>query len=349
MSAAVDKEIQLEIGHVLFIDIVGYSKLLINEQHELLQELNQVVRTTETFRCCGSGRQTDPFANRRRDGACLCHHPDAPVQCALEISKALKSHPELRVRMGIHSGPVSGLVEVNDRSNIAGAGINLAQRVMDCGDAGHILLSKHVAEDLSEFEEWRPLLHDLGTWEVKHGMKVAIVNLWSEDVGNRQLPQKFQALGEQRARVPSDDPIMSMNKTTCDLELNFLRRCSDANSEPPDIDRKGSWAMQSRRFSGLPLIGMLAVIYFIAGKLGLMLASLHASASPVWPPAGIALAGLLLLGYRAWPGIFIGAFLVNVTTAGNVATGICHCHRQHARGARGRLAGQSIRRRHKCL
>src|SRR5438046_1151551 len=94
----------------------------------------------------------------------------------------------------------------------------------------------------------------------------------------------------------------------------------DANLEPPDVDRKGGWAMQSRRFSGLPLIGILAVIYFIAGKLGLMLASLHASASPVWPPAGIALAGLLLLGYRAWPGIFIGAFLVNVTTAGNVAT-----------------------------
>src|SRR5947199_6297309 len=98
--------------------------------------------------------------------------------------------------------------------------------------------------------------------------------------------------------------------------------CSDANLEPPDVDRKGSWAMQSRRFSGLPLIGILAVIYFIAGKLGLMLASLHASASPVWPPAGIALAALLLLGYRAWPGIFIGAFLVNVTTAGNVATSL---------------------------
>src|SRR5712675_2939350 len=115
---------------------------------------------------------------------------------------------------------------------------------------------------------------------------------------------------------------MSMNKTTCDLELNFLRRCSDANSEPPDIDRKGSWAMQSRRFSGLPLIGILAVIYFIAGKLGLMLASLHASASPVWPPAGIALAALLVLGYRVWPAIFVGAFLVNVTTAGSVATSL---------------------------
>src|SRR5712675_3338469 len=115
---------------------------------------------------------------------------------------------------------------------------------------------------------------------------------------------------------------MSMNKTTCDLELNFLRRCSDANSEPPDIDRKGSWAMQSRRFSGLPLIGILTVLYFIAGKLGLMLASLHASASPVWPAAGIALAALLVLGYRIWPAIFVGAFLVNVTTAGSVITSI---------------------------
>src|SRR5438309_9703390 len=113
---------------------------------------------------------------------------------------------------------------------------------------------------------------------------------------------------------------MSMNKTTGDLQQNFLRRMFRANLEPPDVDRKGSWAMQSRRFSGLPLIGILSVIYFIAGKLGLMLASLHASASPVWPPAGIALAALLLLGYRAWPAIFIGAFLVNVTTAGNVAT-----------------------------
>ena len=140
-------------------------------------------------------------------------------------------------------------------------------------------------------------------------------------------------------------PRVSLSK----LELNFFTRDVSANLEPPDVDRKGSWAMQSRRFSGLPLIGILAVIYFIAGKFGLMLASLHASASPVWPPAGIALAGSLLLGYRAWPAIFIGAFLVNVTTAGNVAYVICHRHRQHARGAGGRLAGESIRRRHKCL
>ena len=137
------------------------------------------------------------------DGMALVFYtsPEAPVRCAVELSRALKDHPRLRVRMGIHSGPVSGVVDVTGRTNLAGAGLNLARRVMDCGDAGHILLSKHVAEDLAEFEEWRPLLHDLGTCEVKHGMQVAIVNLWSDDVGNRQLPQKFQALKKQRARV----------------------------------------------------------------------------------------------------------------------------------------------------
>jgi len=128
-------------------------------------------------------------------------NPEAPAQCAVEISRALKEHPRLQVRMGIHSGPVSGVVDVNERANLAGAGINMAKRVMDCGDEGHILLSKHVAEDLEEYEQWRPLLHDLGSCEVKHGMQVAIVNLWSDDVGNRQLPQKLQALKKQRARV----------------------------------------------------------------------------------------------------------------------------------------------------
>ncbi len=127
--------------------------------------------------------------------------PEAPVRCAVELSRALKDHRRLRVRMGIHSGPVSGVVDVTGRTNLAGAGLNLARRVMDCGDAGHILLSKRIAEDLAEFEEWRPSLHDLGTCEVKHGTQVAMVNLWSDDVGNRQLPQKFQALKKQRARA----------------------------------------------------------------------------------------------------------------------------------------------------
>ena len=201
MSVENKKEIQLEIAHVLFIDIVGYSKLSINEQHSAVAELTQIVRATEQFQKAEAAERLIKIATG--DGMALVFYasPEAPVRCAVELSRALKDHPRLRVRMGIHSGPVSGVVDVTGRTNLAGAGLNLARRVMDCGDAGHILLSKHIAEDLAEFEEWRPLLHDLGTCEVKHGMQIAIVNLWSDDVGNRQLPQKFQALRKQRARV----------------------------------------------------------------------------------------------------------------------------------------------------
>jgi TolB-like protein/class 3 adenylate cyclase len=191
MSAAVKKEIQLEIAHVLFIDIVGYSKLLINEQHELLEELNQIVRTTEAFRAAEATGKLIRLPTGDGMALAFATTPDAPVQCALEISKALKSHPELRVRMGIHSGPVSGLVDVNDRSNIAGAGINMAQRVMDCGDAGHILLSRHVAEDLEQYRQWQPYLHDLGECEVKHGVRVHVVNFYTQEVGNPETPGKF--------------------------------------------------------------------------------------------------------------------------------------------------------------
>src|SRR5207244_2974778 len=201
MPAEVKKEIQLEIAHVLFIDIVGDSKLSVNEQHAAVEELNQVVRSSEQF-------QKAEAANRllkipTGDGMALVFYtsPEAPAQCAVEISCALKEHPRLHLRMGIHSGPVSGVVDVNERANLTGAGINMAQRVMDCGDAGHILLSKHVAEDLEEYEQWRPLLHDLGTCEVKHGVRVSIVNLHSDEVGNPQLPKKFQALKKHRARV----------------------------------------------------------------------------------------------------------------------------------------------------
>jgi TolB-like protein/class 3 adenylate cyclase len=201
MSAEIKKEIQLEIAHVLFIDIVGYSKLSINEQNAVVDELTQIVRATAQFQKAEGADRLIKIATG--DGMVLVFYtsPEAPVRCAVELSRALKEHPRLRLRMGIHSGPVSGVVDVTGRTNLTGAGLNMARRVMDCGDAGHILLSKHVAEDLSEFEEWRPLLHDLGTCEVKHGMQVAIVNLWSDDVGNRQLPQKFQALRKQRARV----------------------------------------------------------------------------------------------------------------------------------------------------
>src|SRR5213080_4807319 len=201
MPAEVKKEIQLEIAHVLFIDVVGYSKFSINEQGVVVDELTKVVRSSDQY-------QTAEAAGRlikipTGDGMGLVFHtsPEAPAQCAVEISRILKEQPRLQLRMGVHSGPVSGVIDVTGRANLAGAGLNMAQRVMDCGDAGHILLSKRVAEDLEESEQWRPLLHDLGTCEVKHGMRVAIVNLHADEVGNPQLPKKFQALKKHRARM----------------------------------------------------------------------------------------------------------------------------------------------------
>src|SRR5438477_3263243 len=201
MSAAVNKEIQLEIGHVLFIDIVGYSKLLITEQSEQLQTLKEIVRGTEQFRLAEAEGQLLRLPTG--DGAALVFrtNPEAPVLCAVEIAKALKNHPELGVRMGIHSGPVNEITDLNEQANIAGAGINIAQRVMDCGDAGHVLLSMRVAEDLEQYPQWRSQLHRLGQCKVKHGVQVGIVNLYADQVGNPQPPKKFQALKKRSARL----------------------------------------------------------------------------------------------------------------------------------------------------
>src|SRR6266699_1399120 len=201
MSAEVKKEVQLEIAHVLFIDIVGYSKLSINEQRAEVDELNEAVRASEQFQKAEAAGRLIKLPTG--DGMALVFYTslEAPARCAIEISGALKAHPRLQLRMGVHSGPVSGVIDVNGHANLAGAGLNMARRVMDCGDAGHILLSKHVAEDLEEYEEWRPLLHDLGTCEVKHGARVSIVNLHTDQVGNPQLPKKFQALKKHRVRM----------------------------------------------------------------------------------------------------------------------------------------------------
>ncbi|PYI57605.1 MAG: hypothetical protein DMC62_01365, partial [Verrucomicrobia bacterium] len=210
MSAQTKSDLRLEIAHVLFIDIVGYSKLLINEQQESLQELNQIVRGTEAFRAAETAGQLTRIPTG--DGMALVFSttPDAPVQCALEIGKALKSRPDLRVRMGIHSGPVSAVTDVNDRSNIAGGGINMAQRVMDCGDAGHILLSKRVAEDLAQYRQWQRHLHDLGECQVKHDVTVSVVNLYTEEAGNAALPEKF-ARGPVAADVSAARPKFRSN------------------------------------------------------------------------------------------------------------------------------------------
>ena len=183
--------VELEIGHVLFIDLVGYSKLLIHEQIEQLQKLREVVRATEQFRVAQASGKLLRLPTG--DGGALVFRtgPESPVICAMEISRALRSHPTLRVRMGVHSGPVKDVTDLDEQTNIAGAGINIAQRVMDCGDAGHILLSKRVADDLETYSQWRPLLHDLGTCEVKHGAKLGLFNLYSDEVGNPDLPTRL--------------------------------------------------------------------------------------------------------------------------------------------------------------
>ena len=201
MAAEVKKEIQLEIAHVLFIDIVGYSKRSINEQRAVIDELTTVVRSLDEYQHAeAAGRLTKIPTG---DGMALVFSTslETPVRCAVELSRALKEHRGLQIRMGVHSGPVSGVIDVAGHANLAGAGLNMAQRVMACGDAGHILISKHVAEDLEEYEHWRSLLHDLGACEVKHGVRVSIVNLHGDDVGNAELPKKFQALKTHRVRL----------------------------------------------------------------------------------------------------------------------------------------------------
>src|SRR5215813_5639619 len=194
MSSEVKPEIRLEIGHVLFIDIVGYSKLLISEQSDHFQKLKEILRATEQFRLAEA--EGTLLRLPTGDGGALVfrNNPEAPVLCAMEISKELKKHPELKVRMGVHSGPVNEITDLNEQANIAGAGINVAQRVMDCGDAGHILLSQHVADDLEQYPRWRPYLHELGTFEVKHGVRVNVANLYSDEFGNARLPKRFKGV-----------------------------------------------------------------------------------------------------------------------------------------------------------
>jgi TolB-like protein/class 3 adenylate cyclase/Tfp pilus assembly protein PilF len=201
MSTDSESDLHLEIGHVLFIDIVGYSKLLINEQMERIQELRKIVRGTEQFRLAEA--ESKLMRLPTGDGGALVFRtsPEAPVLCALEISEALKTHPELRVRMGIHSGPVNEVADLNEQVNMAGAGVNIAQRVMDCADAGHILLSKHTAEDLAEYRQWQLQLHDLGECDVKHGGRLHVVNLCTGEVGNPQVPTKFRQAVKKRRRL----------------------------------------------------------------------------------------------------------------------------------------------------
>jgi TolB-like protein/class 3 adenylate cyclase/Tfp pilus assembly protein PilF len=200
-------DLQLEIGHLLLIDVVGYSKLLVNEQIELLQALKQIVRNTECFRAAEA--RGELIRVPTGDGMALVffHSPEEPARCALEISRALQDHPKILLRMGIHSGPVNRVTDVNEKTNIAGPGINVAQRVMDCGDAGHILLSAHVAEDLAEYRHWQPHLHDLGDCEVKYGLHLHLFNLHKDGLGNPQVPEKLRRGKRKHAPAVSVRPV----------------------------------------------------------------------------------------------------------------------------------------------
>ncbi len=225
MSANSSPDVKFDIGHVLFIDIVGYSKLLINEQSEQIQKLKQIVRGTEQFRLAEA--QGKLLRLPTGDGVALVFRttPEAPVLCALEITKELKEHPELRVRMGIHSGPVNEVSDLNEQANIAGAGINIAQRVMDCGDAGHILISKRVADDLEHYPQWRSRLHDLGECEVKHGLRISIVNLYGDEAGNPELPENFRRLKTKCQTTPTAAPAKSV------AVLPFVNMSADKHDE----------------------------------------------------------------------------------------------------------------------
>src|SRR4051812_32112590 len=199
---------RLEIAHVLFIDIVGYSTRLTDEQRGLVDGLNQAVRSSDEFNKAAAAGRLKKIPTG--DGMALIFHdsPEQPVECAVEISRVLKHHPDLPVRMGVHSGPVSEVTDVNGRVNAAGVGINIAQRLMDCGDAGHILLSKRVAEDLQQNGRWRQHLHDLGEVEVKHGERIHVFNFYTDDTGNSDRPQKLvQVKPEPGSAVSSAEKI----------------------------------------------------------------------------------------------------------------------------------------------
>ena len=201
MSTEGERDLPLEIGHVLFIDIVGYSKLLINEQSDRLEHLKEMVRGSEQVRAADTTGKLIRLA--AGDGMALVFRdsPEAPAQCALELARADRKHPELKLRMGIHSGPINEVTDVNERVNVTGAGINIAQRVMDCGDAGHILLSQHVADDLEQYPRWRPLLHEIGEYEMKHGVRLRVVNLYTDDLGNPVIPGKLQRVASEQQAI----------------------------------------------------------------------------------------------------------------------------------------------------
>src|SRR5437016_515023 len=231
MSAAQESRLHLEIAHVLFLDLVDYSQLLVNEQREVVQQLNDIVRATAQFRQSSAAGKLICIATGDGMALVFFQSPEEPVHCAMEIARALKSHPHVRLRMGVHSGPVDQLKDVNNQTNVAGVGINIAQRVMDCGDPGHILISKRVADDLAQDRLWQPLLHELGEIEFKHGVKVGIVNLHSAEIGNPQVPAKVSRQRADSELTASSYPLPSGTPQKSIAVLEFVNMSNDAENE----------------------------------------------------------------------------------------------------------------------
>ena len=278
-------DLEPEIAHLLLIDVAGYSKLLINEQIELLQELNQIVRSTECFRSAEASGKLNRVP--MGDGMALLffRSPEEPVRCALEISGALRDHPHIRLRMGVHSGPVNRITDVNDKTNFAGSGINVAQRVLDCGDAGHILLSAHVAEDLAQYRDWQPWLHDLGECEVKHGLRLHLFNLCKENLGNPQVPEKLRRRRKWKQQSDIVRPVSLPRRPRSLLvlalvvaalamvisSLTFFQRVSlrmTPSTPPEETASKGTVLIPEKSIAILPfenLSGDKANAYFADG------------------------------------------------------------------------------------
>jgi len=231
MSAAPESRLHLEIAHVLFLDVVGYSQLLVNEQREVVQQLNDIVRATAQYRQSSAAGKLICIATGDGMALVFFQSPEEPVHCAMEIARALKSHPHVRLRMGVHSGPVDQLKDVNNQTNVAGVGINIAQRVMDCGDPGHILISKRVADDLAQDRVWQPLLHDLGEIELKHGVRVGIVNLHSAEIGNPQVPAKVSRQRADSELTASSYPLPSGTPEKSIAVLAFVNMSNDPENE----------------------------------------------------------------------------------------------------------------------